>query len=319
MVTAWCTVCSEREQSKLGDTEGHYTVHNGNATDDPCIKPGPEGANYYFKWNHGKLSDGLERPTYDIFKKKYAKCFESVIVNKHGYYLWVPRNFDKKGKCVSPSGDYVWYHEQLPKNLVYPGNNRTLVSQIDLIPPADEEYTETTEPVMASPQQASVLGPEKITMVPIQEAGPMIIPAPQGPEAVNVAPIQGMCKLEAGSMIIPAPQGSEAVSVAPIQAASVLGPEKITTVPIQGMRKSEAEPLIIPAPQGPEAVNVAPIQGMCKLEAGSMIIPAPQGSEAVSVAPMQAPEVATTAPIQNSAFIRTGALLLSVPGDYERA
>lgn len=26
-------VCSEREQSKLGDTEGHYTVHNGDATD----------------------------------------------------------------------------------------------------------------------------------------------------------------------------------------------------------------------------------------------------------------------------------------------
>ncbi|KAL9889519.1 uncharacterized protein ACN427_008849 isoform 2-T2 [Glossina fuscipes fuscipes] len=211
--------------STFGGTEGHYTTHIGTATNDPCTLPGPEGTNYYFKWNHGMPSGGLELPTPEPLLITRDECLESVIVNKLGYYLWVPRNSDQEGKCVSPSGDYVWYYGQLPKekqtkhyvappkptirDFVYPENNVTMMSILGLTPPPDEAYTERPEPVTVSPQP---------------EEEQMIIPAPQGPEAteVSVAPIQ-----EAETLIIPAPQATEA-TVAPIQA-----PEVVTTAPIQ--------------------------------------------------------------------------------------
>ncbi|KAL9889027.1 uncharacterized protein ACN427_008456 isoform 2-T2 [Glossina fuscipes fuscipes] len=204
-------LCSERENSNLGNTDGHYTTHNGTATNDSCIKPGPEGANYYFKWNHGKLSGGLEHPTYETHTINDAECFESVIVNNDGYYLWVPRNSDKKDKCVSPSGDYVWYHGDLPKEKkinenmapLMPNpleNNITLSSILGLTPPPHKEYTEPPEPVTVSPQR---------------EAGPMITPASQdyAPSTVGTVP----STQEAGQTIIPGPQAPEVAATAPIQ------------------------------------------------------------------------------------------------------
>ncbi|KAL9895544.1 uncharacterized protein ACN2A1_006203 [Glossina fuscipes fuscipes] len=157
-------LCVRREDKKLGDTEGHYTAHIGVATNDPCTIPGPEGANYYLKWNHGKLLGAVERPTY----KKYTYCFESVIYNQLGYYLWIPPKSVKKGMCVHPSGNYVWYHGPLPKgkqvkgyvapktstllDFVFPNNNKTMKSIFGLIPPLAEDYTETPKPVTMSPQ-----------------------------------------------------------------------------------------------------------------------------------------------------------------------
>uniref|UniRef100_A0A1B0BSV3 Uncharacterized protein n=1 Tax=Glossina palpalis gambiensis TaxID=67801 RepID=A0A1B0BSV3_9MUSC len=155
ILAAYKDLCVRREDKKLGDTEGHYTAHIGVATNDPCTIPGPKGANYYLKWNHGKLLGAVERPT-------YKKC---------------------------------------------------------LIPPLAEDYTETPKPVTMSPQP----GPKTKAVAPSQEAGPMIIPAPQGREAVIVAPIQGP-EAVTGAPV----QGPQAVTVAPIQA-----PEVVTTAPIQ--------------------------------------------------------------------------------------
>ncbi|KAL9890447.1 uncharacterized protein ACN427_009432 isoform 1-T1 [Glossina fuscipes fuscipes] len=189
-----------------GPTIGHYTAHIGVATNDPCTLPGPEGTNYYLKWNHGRPFAGLRRPTH----KKYGDCFESVIFNKLGYYLWVPPESDKIGMCVSPSGNYVWHHGQLPKekqregvvpstptltDFVFPEDNSTMKSLLGSIPPPDEEYTETPEAVTVSPQTVEagpmiIPAPQEVTLVPIPEAEPTIIPAPQGPEVVTTAPIQ---------------------------------------------------------------------------------------------------------------------------------